>query len=329
MAYNKKKPYQDRYIVRVETEKEGRKHGDRYWRVQVTRNKKIIVREYFTDLAYGGKEQALEAARHYRNQIEKEFGLVRHHGFHSFRSTRNKSGVVGVNRTYSTSVQNGRKYKYEVWSVTWVDSLGKRRHKQFSTSVHGDVGALRLALEAREQGIAELLGQNNLTPDSGTQSVKSLIHTVENAKSSQEKGNSLEQLLAQLLAEIEGFSIADLQKRTETEEIDIVVLNQSKKAPYDKDESLILVECKNWSGKCGKNELVQFKEKIENRSGRSRLGFLVSWNGFAETVTLELLRGSREKVVVALLSGQQIKQAVAENNFEKCLYNAWYEAVML
>lgn len=326
MAYNKKKPYQDRYIVRVEAEKQGRKFGDRYWRVQVTRNKKIIVREYFTDLAYGGKEQALEAARHFRNQIEKEYGLIRHHGFHSFRSIRNKSGVVGVNRT---SVQNGRKYKYEVWSVTWVDSSGKRRHKQFSTAVHGDVGALRLALEAREQGITELLGQNNLSPDSATQSVKSLIHTVENAKSSHEKGNSLEQLLAQLLAEIEGFSIAGLQKRTKTEEIDIVVLNQSKKAPYDKDESLILIECKNWSGKCGKNEFVLFKEKIENRSGRSTLGFLVSWNGFAETFTRESLRGSRAKILVVPLSGQQIKQAVAENNFEKCLYNAWYEAVML
>jgi hypothetical protein len=38
---------------------------------------------------------------------------------------------------------------------------------------------------------------------------------------------------------------------------------------------------KNWTGKCGKNEFVTFHTKLENRSQRCTLGFLISWNGFS------------------------------------------------
>jgi len=44
---------------------------------------------------------------------------------------------------------------------------------------------------------------------------------------------------------------------------------------------LILAECKNWTGKCGKNEFVLFHQKLENRSQRSTLGMLISWVGDA------------------------------------------------
>jgi hypothetical protein len=43
------------------------------------------------------------------------------------------------------------------------------------------------------------------------------------------------------------------------------------------------------------NELVLFHQKIENRSHRCTLGFLISWNGSAETVTEEMLREAGKK----------------------------------
>ena len=92
---------------------------------------------------------------------------------------------------------------------------------------------------------------------------------------------------------------------------------------------MLLVECKNWTGKCGKNDFVLFKEKIENRSNRCSLGFLISWNGFAETVTQEMLRGSREETLIVPLEGDAIRKAVREGSFLDILIQAWDKAVTL
>ena len=72
-----------------------------------------------------------------------------------------------------------------------------------------------------------------------------------------------------------------------------------------------------------------FKEKVENRSERCSLGFLVSWNGFAETVTKEMLRGSREKTLIVPLDGAAIRSAVRNKNFAEVLSEAWQKAVNL
>jgi len=45
---------------------------------------------------------------------------------------------------------------------------------------------------------------------------------------------------------------------------------------------LLLAVCKNWSGKCGRDEFDLFKTKLVNRVMGVGCGFLVSWNGFAE-----------------------------------------------
>jgi len=79
--------------------------------------------------------------------------------------------------------------------------------------------------------------------------------------------------------------------------------------------------------KCGKNEFVLFKEKIENRSNRCTLGFLVSWNGFKNTVTKEMLRGSREYSLVIPITGKDIRAAVRDGNFADVLATRWEKAV--
>lgn len=53
--------------------------------------------------------------------------------------------------------------------------------------------------------------------------------------------------------------------RTETEEIDISTLNSSDDPRLLREGALVLAECKNWSGRCGKNEFVVFRAKLENR----------------------------------------------------------------
>ncbi len=162
----------------------------------------------------------------------------------------------------------------------------------------------------------------------GATPMDQLVNAVDKGKSADEKGRALEELMCKLLETIPGFKVAE-RVRTATEEIDILILNDSADPRLRRESAILLAECKNWTSKCGKDEVVIFREKIENRNRRCSLGFLISWNGFANTVTKELLRGSREGTLIILLEGKAIRTAVRNGSFIDVLLAAWNDAVTL
>jgi len=162
----------------------------------------------------------------------------------------------------------------------------------------------------------------------GSDSLDALVDRVGTSASNDEKGRILEELCSRLFEGVPGFAVTG-RVRTETEEIDISIRNGSGVAPFNREEALILAECKNWSGKCGKDELVLFRQKVENRSQRCSLGFLISWNGFAGTVTKEMLRGSRERALVVPVTGKEIRAAARNGDFARVLASCWDAAVHL
>ena len=87
----------------------------------------------------------------------------------------------------------------------------------------------------------------------GSKSLDNLVETVGTAKSTDDKGRSLEELCSRLFSSVPGFIVTG-RVRTETEEIDISVLNDSPEPRLRREGAVILAECKNWTGKCGKNE---------------------------------------------------------------------------
>lgn len=162
----------------------------------------------------------------------------------------------------------------------------------------------------------------------GSENLDTLVDRVSTSTSNDEKGRSLEELCSRLFEAVPGFTVTG-RVRTETEEIDISIRNGNAEAPFNREEALILAECKNWSGKCGKDELVLFRQKIENRSQRCSLGFLISWNGFTGTVTKEMLRGSRERALVVPVTGKEIRAAARNGDFARVLTSCWDVAVNL
>jgi hypothetical protein len=132
--------------------------------------------------------------------------------------------------------------------------------------------------------------------------------------------------VSRLIETVDGFSVSG-RIRTDTEEIDIEIINDSTDPRFKRERALLLVECKNWTSKCGKNEFVLFKSKIENRSARCSLGFLISWNGFKDTVTKEMLRGTREETLIVPMKGEDICEAVCDSNFNEVLARCWRQAV--
>lgn len=162
----------------------------------------------------------------------------------------------------------------------------------------------------------------------GAEPLEALLERVATATQADEKGRALEELCARLFETVPGFTVTG-RIRTATEEIDISILNDSSEARLRRESAIVLAECKNWSGKCGKNEFVILREKMENRNRRCSLGFLVSWNGFTKTVTKEMLRGSREGELIVPMTGAALRVAVRDKSFLEVLLECWEQAVHL
>lgn len=159
------------------------------------------------------------------------------------------------------------------------------------------------------------------------ENLTSLLISADTAHTAAEKGVALERLMVALFQCVPGFTVR-VNQRTETEEIDLAIINGSNEPRWRDGTPLILVECKNWSGKCGKNEIVQFRDKLGNRSGQCRLGFLVSWGGFAETLTKDLLRNSKGDAVIVPLERKDVEQACANGDVLAVLRRAWEATVL-
>jgi DNA-binding NarL/FixJ family response regulator len=99
------------------------------------------------------------------------------------------------------------------------------------------------------------------------------------------KGEYLESLVFHIFSTIEGWTV---QKRetSSTEEIDLVVMNESDDGFWRQRGSFILVECKNWGEKKrkpGRSEYDAFLCKLLRRtSDYCRLGFFISFNGVSQ-----------------------------------------------
>lgn len=180
-----------------------------------------------------------------------------------------------------------------------------------------DIGQIRAAMSDLQRG-----GELALAPLIPT----TLLSLVERATTADLKGRSLEELVCKLFLTIPGLRVMSRLK-TATEEIDIGIFNDAAAGFLAAEQAVIIAECKNWSGSCGRGEFSLLEKKAENRRERCSLGFLISWNGFTGTIEKEMLRSSRQRLVIVPLTGDDLRRAVADNNFIEVIESAWREAV--
>lgn len=125
------------------------------------------------------------------------------------------------------------------------------------------------------------------------------------------RGELLETVMLLVFRMIPGFEHAQIRKRNDIEEIDVIVQNCSTDPFWQKEGSYVLVECKNWSSSVGVPELKLFRQKIEDRFGRSALGFFIAMGGYTETTAIEEWTRRAGKSLVVLLTREDLDALVA------------------
>lgn len=122
---------------------EKRTHG---YYVRVTRHGKTQAK-FFPDKTHGGKRAALKAAKEHEAELHAWAAAQKPRPRKP--SSRNTSGVVGVNRTAYNSGSTLNEY----WQAEWTDSDGRRRSAKYSINKYGEDKAKRLAIKARREGL--------------------------------------------------------------------------------------------------------------------------------------------------------------------------------
>lgn len=108
--------------------------------------------DYFPDAVWGGRDRALLAAQHFRDQLLLRIGPDTRVRRRSPKGSRNRTGVVGVSR--EPHVVEGRVYHRYV--AHWPDPEKGTKKRSFLVERYGEEEAFALAVEAREAGVAHV-----------------------------------------------------------------------------------------------------------------------------------------------------------------------------
>ncbi len=142
-----------RNISRIETQtSRGKISGG--WSVRIQRRNQKWE-GFFSDSTYGGKRNALAAAKKFRDETEATLRGFSVKELAANPSVRNQSGVVGVRLHREIKLRDGYEYHYWCWVAQWIDGRGQRKTRSFSVHQYGDEEAYRLAVNARRKGVAQ------------------------------------------------------------------------------------------------------------------------------------------------------------------------------
>jgi hypothetical protein len=126
------------------------------WYVRVSFKKKMYAK-FFSNVTYGGSEEALQEAIQYRDQLEKEIGKPRtERTVIGCLHRRNNTGVAGVRRTQKIQEKRGRKYIWDVYEVTWSLKPDRVCRTAVSIKKYGEQEAFRRACAIRAAKEAEI-----------------------------------------------------------------------------------------------------------------------------------------------------------------------------
>lgn len=106
--------------------------------------------DWDSDLVYGGKRKAFDAAKVYRDSLIASLRPFTRPELCRIKKKNNRSGVSGVTKIDTCECDRGRRYHRRYWLAQWPIGNGKAKMKKFSITRYREHGARQRALRARD-----------------------------------------------------------------------------------------------------------------------------------------------------------------------------------
>lgn len=131
--------------------------GTHGWYVRIKKNGKSYAK-LFSDSKYNGREHALKCAKKAHALALETMQTAAATPSRRLVTTdkRNKTGMIGVNKTFKT---NSKGEVTEYYQVTWSPAPGKIKNRQWSVRKYGRDEAFRLAKSFREEIMISIYGE--------------------------------------------------------------------------------------------------------------------------------------------------------------------------
>ena len=192
-------------------------------------------------------------------------------------------------------------------------------------------GAFAPLLRAKVRNATEAVRERNLGylhEDAAEQRIAAMWQSLAGEQDANRKGLLLEELLILLFRSIPGLRHVSNRRKSEDEEIDLVIRNESPDPFWSGKSRYILVECKNWSRPVDARELDLFQAKLERRYGRASLGFFVAMAGFTRGFQSRLHAERRGDALVVCVDPQGLQQLVTSADRNETLKDLHDRAVV-
>lgn len=128
------------------------------------------------------------------------------------------------------------------------------------------------------------------------------------------KGKLLEELTKLLFLATPGFGRVTTRLDNGTEEIDLKVENRSEDSIWKAEGPYLLGECKNWSTKCGANEVRAFRAKFSAKYNRVHTGFLIAPGGFTKEVYEDVRSHKEGAILIILVDAADLERWIAADD---------------
>jgi predicted RecB family endonuclease len=184
-----------------------------------------------------------------------------------------------------------------------------------------------------EKGISNLMHFVREQPKPQEKLLKefeAMLEACLSAKTNDEKKKTLETLGTMLIEMIEGLSVIETNVNTKTEEIDILVKNESKDPFWQRLPTPFLVECKNWSKPVGAAEIRNFDGKMKE----IRFRIMIAINGITGKSERENARGvirdaRKEGRIILVLDKKDLEDIAKEAHPAEKINAKFYELYKL
>jgi hypothetical protein len=128
------------------------------------------------------------------------------------------------------------------------------------------------------------------------------------------KGKALEAFIARYAQRDADLQVSDMNLRTMSEEIDLVLENVGRDELFNEIGSrLLLIECKYQSAKTTAEEIRNFAAKVKSRHRLlCKVGIIVSMSGLTKDAEIEMMRQNGGDVIIGAISGAEIGHGISE-----------------